>query len=105
MQKIKVNDEVVVTVGKDKGKKGKVLKIDHKNSRVLVQGINVVKKSLKATQQNPNGGITEKELAIHISNVALLSPKTKKATRVKITSSKDGKRVRVAASCGTQLDK
>ncbi len=98
MQKIKVNDEVLVIAGKDKGKTGKVAKIDLKNSRVVVKGVNVVKKTVRPTKENPNGGITEKENAIHLSNVALMSPKTKKATRVRFDT-KDGKKVRITTAC------
>lgn len=104
MQKLKLNDEVVVLAGKDKGKTGKLTKIDRKNNRVIVQGVNVVKKALKPTQQNPAGGIVDKEAFVHISNVALVSPKTKKPTRVKIEVKKD-KKTRVATACGSQLDK
>lgn len=98
MQKIKVNDEVVVIAGKDKGKTGKVAKVDLKNNRVVVKGINVVKKTVRPTKENPNGGITEKENAINISNVALMSPKTKKPTRVRFDV-KDGKKVRISTAC------
>ena len=62
MQKIKVNDEVVVIAGKDKGKTGKVAKVDLKNNKVVVKGVNVVKKTVRPTKENPNGGITEKEM-------------------------------------------
>ena len=62
----------------------------------------MVKKAVKPTQESPAGGITEKEAPVHISNVAVVSPKTKKATRVKIVN-KDGKNIRVAVACGTEL--
>ncbi|GAB4404324.1 MAG: 50S ribosomal protein L24 [Bacteriovoracaceae bacterium] len=104
MQKLKLNDEVVVLAGKDKGKTGKLTKIDRKNNRVIVAGVNVVKKALKPTQQNPAGGIVDKESYVHISNVALMSPKTKKPTRVKIEVKKD-KKIRVATACNSPLDK
>lgn len=102
MEKLRVQDEVVVLAGKDKGKTGHILKIFRKQNRVLVGGVNVVKKAVRPTQENPAGGITEKENPIHISNVAVVSPKTKKATRVRIEN-KDGKNVRVAVACGTEL--
>ena len=102
MQKLKLKDEVVVIAGKDKGKTGELLKINLKTSRVLVKGINMVKKTVKATQENPAGSIIEKEAFIHLSNVSLISPKTKKATRVKIAQ-KDGKNVRMAVACGSIL--
>ena len=102
MEKLRVSDEVVILAGKDKGKKGNVLQIFRKQNRVVVGGCNVVKKAVKPTQENPAGGITEKEAPVHISNVAVVSPKTNKATRVKIVN-KDGKNIRVAVSCGTEL--
>lgn len=102
MQKLKVNDEVVVLAGKDKSKKGKVKSINFKRKTVLVEGLNMVKKSMKPTQENPSGGFADMEKGIHISNVAVVSPKTGKATRVRIEE-KDGKKVRVAAKCGSVL--
>lgn len=103
MEKLKVNDQVVILAGKDKGKTGEILTLNRKTNRVVVKGVNVVKKAMRPTQENPNGGIVEKELSIHLSNVAVVSPKTKKATRVKIEK-RDGKNVRVAVACGTQLN-
>ncbi|EQC48831.1 ribosomal protein L24 [Bacteriovorax sp. BSW11_IV] len=103
MQKLKLNDEVVVIAGKDKGKTGKVAKLNFKKSTVLIEGVNIVKKAVKPTQENPQGGIFEVERPIHISNVAVVSPKTKKATRVRIEN-KDGKNVRVAVACGSVLN-
>ena len=100
MQKLKLNDEVVVLAGRSKGKTGKVLKIN--KDKVLVSGVNVVKKSMKPTQENPAGGFIDMETPVHRSNVALVSPKTKKATRVRIED-KNGKKVRVAVACGTEL--
>ena len=94
MQKIKQGDEVVVIVGKDKGKLGKVAKILD-NNKVLVEGINTVKKHQRG---NPNlgvsGGIVDKDMPIDISNVALYNPKTKKADRVGFKTLEDGKKVR-----------
>lgn len=103
MQKIKVNDEVIVTAGKDKGKTGTVKKLNWKNNTVTVEGVNVMKKAIRPTEQNPNGGFAEFEKPIHRSNVSLVSPKTGKATRVRIEE-KDGKKVRVATACGTVLN-
>jgi large subunit ribosomal protein L24 len=102
MEKLRVNDEVVMLAGKDKGKTGTVSQIFRKQDRLLIGGINIAKKAVKPSQENPAGGITEKEMSVHISNVAVVSPKTKKATRVKIVN-KDGKNIRVAVSCGTEL--
>ena len=104
MQKLKLNDKVIVIAGKDKGKTGTVQKINMKNKKVLVQGVNMVKKAIKPTQENPSGGIVDKETFLSRSNVAVVSPKTNKATRIRIEE-KDGKKVRVAISCGSVLDK
>ena len=93
--KIKTGDEVVVLAGKDKGQKGRVLKIIKSKDRVIVEGVNVVKKHVKPSTENPQGGIEEKEAAIHVSNVALVDPKTGKPTRVGYEI-KDGKKVRVS---------
>jgi len=103
MQKLKVKDNVLVISGKDKGKTGTVEKINFKKNEVFVSGVNLVKKSLKPSQENPQGGFAEVERPLHISNVAVVSPKTSKATRVKIEV-KDGKKVRVAVKCGSILD-
>jgi large subunit ribosomal protein L24 len=102
MQKLKVSDQVVVLAGKDRGKTGEVKKINFKKNLVYVGGVNLVKKALKPTQENPAGGIVDIEAPVHVSNVAVVSPKTNKATRVRIEE-KDGKKVRVAVSCGTVL--
>ena len=101
MQKLKVNDEVIVLAGKDKGKTGKVVKLNFKTSRVMVSKINMVTKARKRGSQEASDFI-EVEHPIHISNVALVSPKTKKATRVRIETH-DGKRVRVAVACGSVM--
>lgn len=102
MQKLKLKDEVIVTAGKDKGKTGELARVDYKNKKVLVSGVNLVKKAMKPTQENPTGGFAEVERPISISNVSVVSPKTKKATRVRIEE-KDGKNIRVAVACGTTL--
>lgn len=103
MQKVKVNDEVIVIAGKDKDKTGKIASLNFKKNTVLIAGVNLVKKTVKPTQENPAGGIVEKEAPINISNIALVSPKTKKATRVKIEE-RDGKTVRVAVACGSVIE-
>ena len=102
MQKIKLNDEVIVIAGKDKGRTGKVINLNHKKSVATIQGVNMVKKTLRPSQENPAGGIVGKEAPNHMSNIALISPKTKKATRVRIEE-KDGKKVRVAVACGSVI--
>ena len=103
MQKLRVNDEVIVLAGKDRKKTGKVKSINLKKKSVIVDGINKVKKAIRPTQENPNGGFAEMESFIDISNVAVVSPKTGKATRVKIET-KDGKKIRVAVACGSELN-
>jgi large subunit ribosomal protein L24 len=102
MQKIKVDDEVVVIAGRDKGKKGKVKSLNFKKNTAVVEGVNMVKKTVKPTQENPDGGIFDKEAVINLSNIAVVSPKTKTATRVRIEE-RDGKKVRVAVKCGSVL--
>ncbi len=100
--KIKKNDEVIVISGKYKGVKGKVLAAYPEKCKVLVEGVNRVKKHIKPTQEKP-GHIQETETPIHVSNVALLDPKTKKPTRVGYSKSDKGAKVRVAKKSGTVL--
>ena len=102
MQKLKVNDLVQILAGKDKGKQGKVKTINFKTNRVLVEGVNVVKKAMKPNQANQQGGIVDLEKAIHISNVALLDPKSGKPTRVSIKKVA-GKNVRVATKSKSEI--
>ena len=99
MMKIKKDDMVIVIAGKDKDKTGKVLSV--KDGKVIVEGVNVVKKHTKPNQMNQNGGIVEKEAAIDVSNVMLLVDG--KATRVGFEV-KDGKKVRVAKATGEVID-
>jgi large subunit ribosomal protein L24 len=78
---IRKNDLVAVTAGRDKGKQGKVLKVDAENMKLVVEGVHVLKKHVKPSQTNPSGGIISKEGTIHYSNVMLVHPTTKKPTR------------------------
>jgi len=103
MNKIKKGDNVVVLTGKDKGRTGTVLEMINKTDRVLVQGINMVKKHTKQSQTS-EGGIISKEASVHISNVALADPKDGKATRVGIRTSDGGKKVRFAKRSGDLID-
>ena len=96
--KIKKGDQVIVITGRDKGKTGEVIQVMPKDSKVLVRGINLVKRHTKPTQENA-GGIVSKETSIHVSNVALIDPKSGKATRVGIKLDK-GQKVRVAKKSG-----
>ena len=100
--KIKVGDTVKVIAGKDKGKEGEVLRIDHKNGKVIVKDVNMITKHNKQSQQNPNGGIIKYEAPLDISNVMLLVGG--KVTRVGFEV-KDGKKVRIAKVDGSVIDK
>ena len=100
--KIKKGDSVVVLTGKSKGTTGEVLKVMPKDSRIIVQGANMMKKHNKPTQTTA-GGIEEKEASLHISNVALADPKDGKASRVGYKTMKDGKKVRVARKSGEEI--
>ncbi|AMM91321.1 50S ribosomal protein L24 [Peribacillus simplex] len=101
---VKKGDKVVVISGKDKGKQGTILEAYPKQNRVLVEGINIVKKHSKPSQINPQGGIISREAAIHVSNVMPLDPKSGKPTRVGYKI-ENGKKVRVAKISGESLDK
>lgn len=101
MNKIKVNDLVVVHTGANAGKTGKVLSVNRKTSKVVVEGVNEVKRAIKPSQENPQGGFATKLLPLHVSNVALVSPKTNKATKVKITKDSKGNNTRTLKKCGT----
>jgi large subunit ribosomal protein L24 len=107
--KIRRDDEVVVISGKDRGRTGKVLRVDPKKSRVYVEGLNIIKRHTRpsqvpnATTADQLGGVIEKEGPIHISNVMLIDPKDKKPTRVGISREGDA-RSRVSRRSGTKLD-
>ena len=101
MQKIKKGDTVQIIAGKDKGQEGKVLSVNPKTGRVVVEGLNMVTKHTKPSQANPNGGIVEKEAPFDISNVMLVVGG--KTTRVGFDF-KDGKKVRVAKATGKVID-
>jgi large subunit ribosomal protein L24 len=101
--KVRKGDRVVVTTGRDKGKKGEVLRVYPDEGRVLVAGINVVKKHQKQTQRE-QGGIVTKEAPIHVSNVAHIDPKSGEPTRVGFKMLADGRKVRVAKKSGESID-
>lgn len=105
MKKIKKGDDVMVLAGKDKGKTGQVVRVIDEDDRVIVENVNVAKKHQKG---NPNagvpGGIIEKEMPIHISNVALVNSATGKADRVGLKTLEDGRKVRYFKSNGEVLD-
>ena len=99
---LKVGDKVIVIAGKDKGKEGKI--IAKKGDKVVVEGINVVKKHVKPNGQDQTGGIVDKEAGIHVSNVMMIDPKTKKRTRISHDTNKNGDKIRVSSKSKTSLD-
>ena len=99
----KTGDKVVVISGKDKGKEGKIIKVLRNENRVVVEGINIVKKHVKGNGQQA-GSINEVEAAIHASNVMIVDPKTKKPTRIGHSINKDGKKIRVTKKSNSSLD-
>lgn len=102
---VKKGDTVIVIAGKDKGKKGRVLAAYPKQERVLVEGINLVKKHTRPSQKNPQGGIVTQEAPIHVSNVMLADPKTGKPTRIGYKVLENGTKVRYAKKSGEVIDK
>jgi len=101
--KVVKNDIVLVISGNYKGKRGKVLKVFPKKHRVIVEGVNFVKRHTKPTQKNPQGGIVEKEAPIHVSNLMVICPKCDTPTRLGRKILEDGKKVRVCMNCGEML--
>ena len=101
--KIKKGDKVVVITGRDKGKKGEVLRVFPKENRLIVQGLNLVKRHTRPSQLDPQGGIISKEQPIHLSNIAYVG-KDGKATRIGFKIHADGKKVRIAKSSGAEID-
>ncbi len=108
--RIRKDDNVVVTGGKDRGKKGRVIRTDPKRRKVFIEGLNIVKRhqrprSVKDAQKGGEvGGIVEKEGPIDVSNVMLVDPQTNEPTRVKVERGADGKRKRIAAKSGQAID-
>ncbi len=102
---VKKDDTVIVISGKDKGKKGRVLQAYPKEGRVLVEGVNLVKKHSRPSQANPQGGIITQEAPIHSSNVMLVDPKTGNATRIGYKMLDNGTKVRIAKKSGEVIDK
>ncbi len=101
--RIRKGDRVVLLSGKDKGKTGTVLEVRPSEQRVLVEGLNIMKRHTKPRPPNDPGGVIEKPAPIHISNVSLIDPQDNRPTRVRIEEI-DGQRVRVAARSGEKLD-
>ena len=102
--KVKKGDNVVVISGRDKGKQGEVLRVFPAESRVIVQGVHIARRHTRQRMGDP-GGIVEKELTIHVSNVAHIDPSSGKPTRVGYKMLEDGRKVRVARRSGEVLDK
>ena len=102
---VRRGDTVIVVAGKERGKKGKVLRVIPEKGRVVVERLNMIKKHEKPTQKIRQGGIIEREGSIHLSNVMLVDPNSDKPTRVGMKALSDGKKVRVARRSGEMLDK
>jgi large subunit ribosomal protein L24 len=104
--KLRKDDNVIVISGKDRGKTGKIINVDPVRGRVYVEGLNMVKRHQRPVAGRPNLqiGVIEKEGPIHVSNVAIVDPKTKKPTRVGTTRNEQGQRVRVTRRSGVELD-
>ena len=100
---IRVDDEVIVIAGASKGHRGKVLKIDRENSRVVVEGVNRVYQHVKRSQKNPQGGRLSKEAAIEMSTVMLICPQTGKPTRVGVRYLADGSKERFSKKSGASM--
>jgi large subunit ribosomal protein L24 len=104
--KLRTDDEVIVISGKDKGKTGKVLRVDRASERVYVEGLNMIKRHQRPTPGRPNQqvGVIEREGPIHVSNVAIVDPKDHKPTRVGVRRDENGRRMRVTRRSGSELD-
>ena len=102
--KLKKDDKVKITTGKDKGKIGKVLRVDRKKERVLIENVNIIKRHQRPSAQNRQGGIIETEAPLNWSNVMLMCNKCVKPVRIKMQQLDDGKKVRVCRKCNEQID-
>lgn len=101
---IRKEDTVLVTAGKDRGKRGRVLSVDMNKSRIIIEKVNIVKKHMKPNKKYTQGGIIEKEAPIHLSNVLLVCPKCSKETRIAITAIEGGKKHRTCKKCKEVID-
>ena len=103
--RVKKNDQVLVTAGRDKGKRGRVIEVQTRTSRVVVEGVMMIKKAVKPNRQRGiAGGIVEREAPIHISNVLVLDPSSRKPTRIGYQILQDGRKVRVARKTGAVIE-
>ena len=100
MKKIKVNDNVLIITGKDKGKKGKVQQVFSKKGKLLIEGLNIYKRHMKAQSETQQAGIIDKEMFVDISNVALIDPSNNEPTKVGISELKDKSKVRINKKTG-----
>ena len=103
MLKVKKNDKIKVLQGKDRGKTGKVLRIEPSNGRLYVEGINIIKRHTRKKSQNQPGGIISKEGPVNISNVVVVCPNCSKTTRIGFALKDSGDKVRVCKKCGGQF--
>jgi large subunit ribosomal protein L24 len=104
--RVRKDDVVVVRTGKDRGKRGRVLRVVAEKNRVVVEGVNIIKRHTRPNpQKNIKGGIVEREAPIHASNVMLLDPESNEPTRLGIKTLPDGRRVRISRKSGTVVDK
>ena len=103
--KVRKNDQVLVTAGRDKGKRGRVIEVQTRKGRIVVEGVNVAKKAVKPNRQRGiAGGILERESPIDISNVLVLEPSSRKPTRIGFQLLQDGRKVRVARKTGAVIE-
>jgi large subunit ribosomal protein L24 len=104
--KLRTDDEVIVISGKDKGKTGKIIRVDRARERVYVEGLNIVKRHQRPNPGRPNApvGVIEREGPIHVSNVALLDPQDRKPTRIGTRRTEQGTRMRIAKRSQTEID-
>jgi large subunit ribosomal protein L24 len=106
MASIRKNDMVAVRTGKDRGKRGRVIRVLGDKNRVIVEGVNIIKRHTRPNpQKNIKGGIVEREASIHVSNVMVIDPDTNEPTRLGIKTLPDGRRVRIGRKSGTVVDK
>jgi large subunit ribosomal protein L24 len=104
--KIRKNDQVLVIAGRDRGKKGRVLSVNPEKSRVIIEGVSMIKRHTKPNpQKNVKGGIVEREASIHVSNVMLVDPDSSAPTRIGYTVTNDGSKSRISRKSGTVVDK
>jgi|SRR5690625_943734 len=102
--RLKTGDEVRVISGKHKGQTGTIRAVDRKKNRVFIDNVNLIRKALRPTQENPQGGYREQEASIHASNVMILDPESGEPTRIGMKFLEDGTKVRIARKSGAELD-